>query len=388
MKKLISLCLLGSLLLGACSEPRSDYTPKLTREDLQTSLELGTEFLLANQKTAGNFNYSYDFVNKQLSEDDNQVRQAGALWGLTLLYSHEPSTEVEKAISKGLDFYGSSSIPSYPGEEKGSTGSLALLTLSLLDYLSVDTAPNHDTYEELLKIWLGSLIKLQNEDKEFYGKYDYLTGEGSGTSSPYSDGEALLALSKAANYFNSDEYFALANEALDAMWTDHVEKAQEETLDSDETKGFYQWCTMSLYELDKYQRSKGEMDTQYVDKALELAYWMVDTHKVLERSRNTAYAFEGLISAYKLADLHNEDEDYNSDLDMLMETIDVGLYRLTSWQVGHPLQNNFITNNAQEEGLERGGITNAANESDLRIDVTQHQMHAVTMALEWVYSQD
>ncbi len=385
MKKLISLYLLGTLLLSTCSEPRSDYSQKLTREDLQTSLELGTQFLLANQKTAGNFNYSYNFVSGQLSEDDNQVRQAGALWGLTLLYSHEPSTTLENAILKGLDFYGNSPIPSYPEDEKGSTGSLALLCLSLLEYLSVETAPDHAAYEELLKVWLASLMKIQNEDKEFSGSYDYSTGEGSGSSSPYSDGEALLALSKAANIFKSDEYFALANEALDAMWTDHVENAQEETLDSDETKGFYQWSTMSLYELDKYQRTQGEMDTQYVDKALELAYWMLDTHKVLERTRNTAYAFEGLISAYKLAELYNQDGDYNAELDKLMQAIDSGLYQLTTWQVGHPLQNSFIQTNTAEDNLAQGGVTNAADEADLRIDVTQHQMHAVIMALDWIY---
>ena len=392
MKKLISLILLSAVTLSACSEPVSTYQNKLTKENLEESLSLGTAFLLAHQKTAGNFNYSYDFVSGTLSEDDNQVRQAGALWGLTLLYAHEPSPELEAAILKGFNFYEDAAIPSYPGDEQGSTESLALLCLSLLEFLSVDTAPNRESYEELLTIWLGALVKLQNNDKEFYGKYDYETGEGKNNSSPYSDGEALLTFSKAANHFEKEgdsvlakNYFTFANEALDSMWQDHVVDAQEENLDSDETKGFYQWSIMSLYELDKYQRSQGDVDTQYVDKAVELAYWMIDVHAVLDRTRNTAYAFEGLISAYKLAKLYNEDGDYNSELDKLYETIDTGLAALTSWQVGHSLQNKFIETNAEGDALAQGGITNAADEGDLRIDVTQHQMHVVIMALEWIY---
>ena len=384
MKKFLSSVLLSLSLLSACSSS-VPYSPTLTKANLEESLTLGSQFLVNNQTSLGNFNYSYNFVSKELSADDNQVRQAGAVWGLALLYAHSPSQEVEDALFKALDFYGTNPIPSYLDDDKGSTGSLALLCLSLLDALSVDSTPRREELEAQLKVWLETLKKIQNEDLEFYGKYDYTTGEGKASSSPYSDGEALLALSKAANYFASDTYFELADQALDAMWQDHVVDAQKETLDSDETKGFYQWVTMSLYELDKYQSSKGEVDTKYVEKAVELANWMVDTHKILDRTRNTAYAFEGLIATYKLAELHNQDGDYDSELDKLFQVIDTGLFKLTTWQVGHTLQNEYLETNAQNDALALGGIVNAADEADLRIDVTQHQMHAVIMTLEWIY---
>ncbi|QQR55556.1 hypothetical protein IPG41_03305 [Candidatus Peregrinibacteria bacterium] len=386
MKKLISLMLVSSLWASACS--KISYSPTLTRAHLEESLALGTEFLLANQKSAGNFNYSYNFETQTFSEDDNQVRQAGALWGLSLLYAHQPSPELETAIIKGLDFYGKDAFPEYPGDEEGKAGSLALLCLSLLDFLSVEEAPKRQIYEAQLETWLASLVQLQNKDQTFYGKYEYDTGEGKSKNSPYSDGEALLALSKAANYFESEEYFNLANEALDAMWQDHVEEALEENPDSDDTKGFYQWVTMALYEMDHFQATRNTLPSkEYMEKAVELAYWMIDVHKTLDRTRNTAYAYEGLITAYELAKRYNTDGDYDRELQKLFETIDIGMSKLTSWQVGHSTQILYIQENAKNDPLARGGITNSATEADLRIDVTQHQMHAVILALKWVYTK-
>jgi len=53
----------------------------LNDEILKSSLDLGSNFLINNQKPEGNFNYEYDFVTKKFDMGDNQVRQAGALWG-------------------------------------------------------------------------------------------------------------------------------------------------------------------------------------------------------------------------------------------------------------------------------------------------------------------
>ena len=55
----------------------------LSRPLLKRSLELGTGFLLTHQKPAGNFDYEYDWREKALSSDDQETRQAGALWGLS-----------------------------------------------------------------------------------------------------------------------------------------------------------------------------------------------------------------------------------------------------------------------------------------------------------------
>ena len=51
---------------------------RLNRDLLEQSLELGTSFLLQNQKAQGNFQYEYNFVKRRYNPSDSQVRQAGA----------------------------------------------------------------------------------------------------------------------------------------------------------------------------------------------------------------------------------------------------------------------------------------------------------------------
>ena len=67
--------------------------------------------------------------------------------------------------------------------------------------------------------------------------------------------------------------------------------------------------------------------------------------------------------------------------------IDTGLYKLTSWQVGGPLQhrNKYLLAHRTRDPLAVGGIMNHCRQAPLRIDVTQHQMHAVILALKYVY---
>ena len=86
---------------------------KLTKEILQQSFDLGCQNIATNQNSQlGNFNYQYDFVNSKWDNSDNQVRQAGALWGIVLCYQHEPNNSVYKAASeKGLQFFIDHSVP-------------------------------------------------------------------------------------------------------------------------------------------------------------------------------------------------------------------------------------------------------------------------------------
>lgn len=389
MKKILHLVLLSTLLSSACSSPNETETgfePKLTEEMLQSSLELGAQFLMNNQKPEGNFNYSIDFLTGVVSDDDNQVRQAGALWGIASLYAHEISPSLESALRQGFAFYGDETIPSYPGEDKGNTGALALICLSTMDYLSVAPEGELNTFEAVLEKRIEFLLTLRREDGLFYKEYDVLTGEGSGDPSPYYDGEALLALSTAANQFKNEEWFELADESLEAMWEIHVEDALDADPDSDDTKGFYQWSTMALHQLDTYSTSHNTIPSDdYVEKALFLADWMINTHDILGRNRNTAYAFEGLITAYHMADRWSGSKNYADELYELRTTIDKGLSKLTSWQIGHTLQNSYIVENSPAPELTLGGILNEKDAPELRIDVTQHQMHAVQLALEWIY---
>ena len=393
MKKIISILIFLSLLSGCGPTLHNDLTletndEKLSKNILEDSLALGTEFLLNNQKEEGNFTYEYDFITQTFSSEDNQVRQAGALWGIALLYQANPTNELEDALQKGLDFFTENSeVPSenpdgglyiaYPSDKAGSSGTMALVSLALIDYLS--TNPNAGAiYEQQLEDYLAFILSLRKDDGHFYGDYEFETGFGFGESSPYSDGEILLTLIKAAKTMNHEEYEDIIIESAAVMYEDYVEIALEKDPDSDTSKGFFQWGIMSFYEL---YTSKWK-DKDYANWSIDLAYWMIDVHKTLSRTRNTAYAYEGIISAWEIARLtgDNEAQEYFGSV------IDEGIYKLSTWQVGSEIQNSFLAENPTSDKYAVGGVTNQKAEPGLRIDVTQHQMHSILMALKWIYT--
>ena len=157
--------------------------------------------------------------------------------------------------------------------------------------------------------------------------------------------------------------------------------AWQEDVDSALTKGFYQWGTMAFWE---YQDAEWKHQDILGDTILVMAWWMINTHQTLARSRNTAYAYEGLIHAYQLAKTRKLEDAARS----LYRTLNRGLYKLTSWQVDGPLANlnPYLREHYTNDPLARGGIMNHKAEAPLRIDVTQHQMHAVILALKYVYT--
>ena len=128
--------------------------------------------------------------------------------------------------------------------------------------------------------------------------------------------------------------------------------------------------------------TSGWHDTEkYGDYVIDLANWMIDVHKTLKRRRNTAYAYEGIIHAYQLAIQRND----TKHIEKFAHVIEVGLTKLTSWQVGSPLMNKFIRSHPTDNPLAMGGVQNHRREAPLRIDVVQHQMHAVILARRYVY---
>jgi UDP-N-acetylmuramoyl-tripeptide--D-alanyl-D-alanine ligase len=122
---------------------------------------------------------------------------------------------------------------------------------------------------------------------------------------------------------------------------------------------------------------------------LEMAHWQVDVHETLRRKRNTGYAYEGMVPAWTWAshlvatrDDKVNVEELQATAQKIQCTMEKGLSKLISWQVGMGVEEDA----AEWDGIKGlGGIQNAAHESPLRIDVTQHQMHATILTRRLVY---
>jgi UDP-N-acetylmuramoyl-tripeptide--D-alanyl-D-alanine ligase len=380
-----------TMLRLAFESPYSGRCNKvITRAVLDRSLELGTGFMLAHQKNEGNFDYEYDWRDKSYSEDDNEVRQAGALWGLALLEQDRPTPALQAAIEKGLAFFEQHAVENaqgerciaYPGKTEPGIGTVALVALTYIDYLSAKgatiAADRRAVHEGRLRAYLNELRAAMNPDGLFFGSYDPRTCAPHGAPSPYSDGEALLALTKAVKYAGHRELLPVVWRAADAGHHLNVEQALASDPDSDTTKAYYQWSTMAYFEL----ATSGWPDTaRFTDDALALADWEIDVHKTLTRQRNTGYAYEGLVPAYELARRRGD----TARAAKYGCVIDLALERLISWQVGGPISTSYTkaVDPADKEAV--GGVQNEHDEPALRIDVTQHQLHAIIYARQFVY---
>jgi hypothetical protein len=362
---------------------------RLNRPALDASIQLGTRFLLAHQKPAGNFDYEYDFSTKAFSMDDNDVRQAGALWGISLIHRDRPGPELQAAVERGLGFFEASSRKAkgdrrcvvYPGVERGGTGTIALVALAYVEYLRSGPPGKSEEERDAYRLRLGEYLKqLESglrDDGVWHGEYDSKSCRPGGEPSPYADGEALLALVKAYKYLGFKDLEPTLLRAAAAGRKRNIEVALAEHPDSDITKGYYQWSSMAFYELVTSDIPNMQ---SYGDTLLRLADWMIDEHDTLWRFRNTGYAYEGIIHAYALA-------KQRKDMARVAKyacVIDIGMSRLLAWQVGGPLASSFA-NQGKSDPQALGGVMNEARAAPLRIDVTQHLSHATLLALRHVY---
>ncbi|MDP7040628.1 MAG: hypothetical protein QGI45_15845 [Myxococcota bacterium] len=363
-------------------------------QTLNASLELGTTYMLNNQKPEGNFNYAYDWQTEVLDTADNQVRQAGALWGLSLIYNDNPSLKVEKALLKAMAFFREHSQLDqkgrryiiYPGDARGSIGTVALTALAYVDYLRTKALEVNRDKKTLalakeLDEYLAFIVHAQQKDQRWHARYTHEEGKPIGRASPYFDGESLLALTKAAKYLGYTQYIPIIMKSAQAGYRLNVTEALKLDPDSKTTKGYYQWSSMAFYEMATAGWLGAKPFGQYV---IDLADWMIDVHETLRRTRNTAYAYEGIIHAYQLAMLNNNKEK----ADKFACVIAKGMRKLTSWQVGSPIANKHVRDQALENPLALGGVQNHRKESYLRVDVAQHQMHAALLARRYVYLED
>jgi len=381
----LSLSLLSLLPLAAgctCGESQ----PAVTRETLDEAIAAGRGFLLEHQTPRGDFTYEYDVASKEATLGGSQVRQAGALWGLALAHQAEPADRTHRAIEKGLGFWVEHSMADggkrwlvYPGEPVGSTGTVALVLLTLVDFLRAEHPnPQRDRWEKLADELTAFLLSLRQDDGHFHSRYAMSTGRGIGPGSPYYDGETLLALAKSARHRDlADELVPVLRHSAEAMYQGYVVEARKKEDDSATTKGFYQWGSMAFREMHAAGWDEGEV---FAQRTVDLAHWMIDVHRTLTRRKNTAYAHEGIATAYELAGKLGDDAAQKK----FRRVLDRGLGKLITWQIGGPAPNDYAKRFADDPRA-RGGEMNAKDDGVLRIDVTQHQVHAMILARRYVF---
>jgi hypothetical protein len=351
----------------------------LAPADLDQAVALCGRYLVASQKKEGNFVYEVDWTTGQEKAGDNAVRQAGAVWGLAL-WHREGATEALGPLDRALawwrgnrrsDDQGQSWL-AYQTESSGQMGTVALIGLALTDRLSAPQGLDEDRKADWTS-WLDEMLTFARKARlpagGFADRYQAQSGQIARSSNPYVDGELLLLLAKAGRQLGRQDCLTDALAWAPVDYERNVTAPRKEDPDPDTTKGYYQWGSMSWHQL----LQAGHDQERFGDWLVELAHWMVDVHRTLDRKRNTAYAYEGILSAMAWA---RESGD-TAAADKFACTAHAGLRKLFSWQIGHPLALPQLAN-APETYL--GGVQNEQGDPVLRIDVAQHQLHASILA--------
>jgi len=375
-----------SLSTASCGE-----APEVHIDDLEKGIALGAQFLVNSQTPEGNFRYEYDWKAQKDSASDSVVRQAGTLWGLVLAHADAADELLLPAIRKTLQFFRSHTevlsdgqrLLHYPGQEND-LGAVALITLAHIDLLRQPQRLGSGEKALLESDFNGYLKTILNGEK-LHGKHAHVfyksyreDGTPHGKNSPYYDGESLLALVKAAKFLGRSDLWDRIEGMAEAGWKMNAEPGLEAVKISrkrvtKEMKGYYQWSSMAYYELLGHDRQRFG---KYAPRLLQYSDWMVAKQERAEAKGNAGYAFEGLIPAYLVSLQDQHDTERSNRLACVLRT---GMHKLTGMQVGHPKALGLASEAPGSDARAQGGAQNALGSSALRIDTTQHQVHAILM---------
>ncbi len=374
---------------------------------LDEAIEASRSYYLSAQLPEGNFLYGLDITNNEPDSSDNQVRQAGALWGLSNLNRERFNEPTRRAVLLGLDFFmhnmrqppaGFPRVITYKGGKIIKTGTVALFCLALTDFLEGQERylpeSQRTLYMKALETNLKFLQAMELPEggwREEFNATAALDGNLCPTSSPYYDGEALLAYLCALRFYNARPNLTApeglekrVETAIPLLIQKYVVDALLPGGNSELTKGFCQWGMMSFALFEAYH--EGETADAAADAATTLAWWQIFTNMVEYRTGNTAYAVEGLLGAWHVAKHRGHTEDAN----FLRENILRILANLLLCQIGGPFgdKNPYLAY-WKPHNSERtyGGIISSQNYGYIRIDNVQHQMHAMLLARKLLFEE-
>ena len=239
-----------------------DTSLKVDRALLEETYALGSAFLVNWQLPEGNFRYMYDWTEGTWVEDDHQVRQAGSLWGIATCYRYRPTPEAKAALDKGLKFWfdlteegpeEGTLFMSYPGDVRLDTGTVALVSLAIIEYLKTEGGEALDPeWKAELEAKLDGYLKfiqfMQLPNGHISKRWEHDRERKHPKYNGYYDGESLLAMSKAARQLGKDWLVPTIETAALAMAKTYTIKSWPKDRDSNKTKGFYQWGSMSYWE--------------------------------------------------------------------------------------------------------------------------------------------
>jgi hypothetical protein len=347
----------------------------LTNDELRSSIESGTMWLKEAQEKNGHFKYEYHPYTNVYSDDDNIVRQTGALYALGEILrrdSRDPLDVTETAVA-AIEYFEEISVT---GKFNGETfrcvayhsassrcplGATALALIGVLDIVEAN-ATTRSKYRTLINDYGTFILMMQKDNGGFRNTFRTDRTTQSETESPFSNGEALLALARLNQYDPNPEVHDAITEALA-----HLTDIPYDT-------ALYLWIMAALKEVDT--------DTQKstVPYTRDFTLWRIEHGKYQRSSAQNFCAFtEGVVSALSVLKGNVPKTTY----ELIKEESDRGIRMNRSLQLTRKdTDRAFVTGGIltiptlEKPELGIGGFLTGEGTPAQRIDYTQHCISA------------
>lgn len=344
----------------------------LTESELRAAIRGGADWLRHAQEPTGHFRYEYIPYEDQYRNDDNIVRQAGALYALGEILRRDSGDplRVHNTMKQSIEFFLAQSKESFSAGEsfrcitKTETsrvcplGATALALIGTLAYVQ-EFPEEARTYDALIRDYRAYILAMQKKSGGFRDRHMVGNGSQSEDESAFSNGEALLALVRLYEHEQS--------RAVKLAIERSVAHLREQPFDSN----LYLWMMAALRDLNAIT----PRDT-YIDYAHTFTEWRVaGATRNWTRTHNYCPYAEGLASALALlqgniaeaavAPLRAE-LDRRNRVHATLQIHDGDRVRLM-YEEGTP---TFVSLATPRNAV--GGFLTGAHEPTQRIDFTQH----------------
>ncbi|MCK5027890.1 MAG: hypothetical protein KAS07_05720, partial [Candidatus Pacebacteria bacterium] len=330
------------------------------------------------QEENGHFRYEYvPYENKYL-EDDNIVRQAGAMYvlGEVLRRDTNNTYDLKENVERAALYFEKLSLKDeYEGRQlqcvvgkKGSRtcvlGTTSLVLVGLLDL--VERYPSlAEEYAEIIDEYAEYLVAMKKEDTGFRNYYYVGREEQSDKESSFSTGEALLALVRYYRFHPTDEVKQVIDNTFEYI------SSEEVSFDF----GLYLWAMAALKDLN-------EIDSQerYVSYVQDYTDWRIDGFQHRRGSTHNMCAYvEGVISAYSVLEPNVKEEQKEKYLN----EINYWLGQSAKLQITEEDTDRLIYEDSTahfatlaDPDQAIGGFLTGERELTQRIDFTQHCLNS------------
>lgn len=361
------------------------YTQKnhtLTETELRSLITEGVHYLVQAQEGNGHFAYEYEPYADTYRNDDNIVRQAGALYALgeVVRLSNTADPVLNEAIESAIEYFdnlseadtvSSISFRCIVDGTKSSRCKLGATSLALSGILSyVSRYPEKQAvYAALIDDYIAYILVSKKEDGGFRSVHNIGTKSRIASESPFANGEVLLALVRSYQY-NRDEtikQYALATYEYLAL----------QEFDT----ALYLWIMAALKDMQMLWSNES-----YSTYAKEFTSWRVDgvAYRKGTDKNYCAYA-EGVASAYSVI----KDSLSLKEKEMLESELAFWNTHNSHLQIGQNARYRFAytpENDLQLHAIKnpeqaQGGFLTSEENPTLRIDFTQHCVSAYLQTL-------